>query len=223
MFLRLTDAAPPQSASSLGPVSTAFLTLVLPAGVVSSELDTRCTVFCSPSRRLAADPASTSPGDHLLPDALENYSPLATGPVRRKPLAATWLTFVWLLGVIPCIPTFGTSGIRSCVARHLIPMCVKVRCRTLLDPILATGPFGPCCPISRRHSTRPVSLCCSASTKHISHHESQKKISLSEHLRHETHTKDEGNVGQDGDPNDFPRLVGEHSYPSHHKKKITLK
>ena len=176
VFPRLADAAPPQSSSSLGPVSTAFLTLVLPAGVVSSELDTRCTVLCSPSRRLAADPASTSPGGHLLPDTLENYSPLATGPMSAKFPAAEFARGLGGSAMKPIVTSFGTaSGIRICLADLHFLVCVKVRCRTLLDPILATGPFGPCCPISRRHSTRPVSLCCSASTKHISHHESKKK------------------------------------------------
>ena len=172
VFPRLADAAPPQSSSALGPVSPAFLADVVPAGVHPSELVKRRAVLCRPFRRLAADPASTSPGGHVIQyprklrdiphmsrcvgfhafadasppvallglvpptvlslvlavcvlpsvpppsgarslrhprapaphlgfvrrhtlcNALENYSPLATGLARRKPLAATWVPFV---------------------------------------------------------------------------------------------------------------------------------
>ena len=53
---------------------------------VPANLTRVAQCLCSPSRRLAADPASTSPGSHVLPDTLENY---ATYPICPDVSAST--------------------------------------------------------------------------------------------------------------------------------------
>ena len=119
VFPRLADAAPPQSSSALGPVSPAFLADVVPAGVHPSELVKRRAVLCRPFRRLAADPAPTSPGGHVLPDIIENLtactwafcevSSLATGFPERSFLFTTWLAVVVTTSVETVVTALGTA------------------------------------------------------------------------------------------------------------------